>query len=141
MQELGLRARREPRRFARPKINRGESAQRLAADGACAARDDVDAFAARGVARAGVELDQACFAAPLGEDAEQLLGDAGRAFDRHPPIVRRVHEDRLRIARLRVVHWPAVLVFPDGLVAVEIALALGVGAPAEDAVLELALVS
>src|SRR5215472_15097113 len=141
MQELDLRARREPRRFARPEINRGERAQRLIADGAGAARDHVDAFAARGIARAGVKLDQACFAAPLGEDAEQLLGDAGRAFDRHPLVVGRVHEDRLRIARLGIDHGPAVYVFPDRLVAVEIALAFDVGAPAEHTVLELAVVS
>src|SRR5262249_10565926 len=106
---------------------------------ACAARDHVDAFAARGVARAGVELEQARFAAPLGEDAEQLLGDAGRSFDWHPLIIRRVHEDRLRIARLGIDHGPAGDVFPDRLGAVEIALALEVSAPAEDAVLELAL--
>src|SRR5262249_44707260 len=72
MQKLGLLARRDRRRFARPEIKRGERAQRLAADAACAARDHVDALAARGVARPGVELEQACFAAPLGEDAERL---------------------------------------------------------------------
>src|SRR5215472_13480801 len=141
MQELGLLARRDRRAFARPEIERGERAQRLTADAARTARDHVDRFAARDIARAGVELEQARFAAPLGEDAEQLLGDAGHAFDRHPLIIRRVHEDRLRIARLGIDHWPAVHVFPDRLVAVEIALALDVGAPAEDAVLDLALVS
>src|SRR5262249_24794618 len=141
MQQLDLLARGDRRRLARPEIKRGESAQRLAADGTRAARDQVDAFAARDIARAGVELDQACFAAPLGEDAEQLLGDAGRACDRHPRVVPRVHEDRLRIARLGIVHGPAVHVFPNRLVAIDIALALHVGAPAEDAVLELAFFS
>src|SRR5215467_8279028 len=141
MQQLGLLARGDGRRFARPEIKRGERAQPLAADGACAARDHVDAFAARDIARAGVELDQACFAAPLGEYAEELLGDAGRAFDRHPLVVRRIHEDRLRIARLGIDHGPLIHVFPDRLVAVEIALALDVNAPTEDAVLELALFS
>src|SRR6516225_11737699 len=113
----------------------------LAADGARAARDHVDALAARDIARAGVELDQTCLAAPLGEYAEQLLGDAGCAFDRHPLVVRRIHEDRLRIARLGIDHGPLIHMFPDRLVAVEIALALDIGAAAKDAVLELALFS
>src|SRR5215831_2085348 len=139
MQQLGLLARRDRRAFARLEIERGERAQRLTADAAGAARDYVDPFAARDIARAGIELDQACFAAPLGEDAEQLLGDTGRAFDRHPVIVHRVHEDRLRITRLGIDHGPPIHVFPDRLVAVEIALALDVGASAEHAVLELAL--
>src|SRR5262249_58094850 len=114
--------------FARLEIERGERAQRLAADAACAARDHVDRFAARDIARAGVELEQARFAAPLREDAEQLLGDARCAFDRHPVIVRRIHEDRLRMTRLGIDHGPSVHAFPDRLVAVEIALALDVGA-------------
>src|SRR5215472_8877635 len=139
MQELGLLARRDRRAFARPEIERGERAQRLTADAARTARDHVDRFAARDIARAGVELEQACFAAPLVEDAYHLLRDARRAFDRHPVIVRRVHEDRLRITRLGIDHGPSVHAFPDRLVAVEIALALDVGASAEHAVLELAL--
>src|SRR5215472_9262214 len=139
MQELGLLARRDRRGFSRSEIKRGERAQRLTADAARAARDHVDPFAARDIARAGVELEQACFAAPLVEDAYHLLRDARRAFDRHPVIVHRVHEDRLRITRLGIDHGPPVHVFPDRLVAVEIALALDVGASAEHAVLELAL--
>src|SRR5207245_207681 len=63
------------------------------------------------------------------------------AFDRHPLVVRRIHEDRLRIARLGIDHGPLIHVFPDRLVAVEIALALDTGAAAKDAVLELALLS
>src|SRR5262249_19576391 len=141
MQKLGLLTRGDRRRFARPEIKRGERAQRLAADRAGAANDDVDAFAVRDIAHTGVELDQACFAAPLGEDAEQLLADAGGAFDRHPLVVRRVHEDRLGIARLGIDHGPPVHVLPDRLVAVEITLALDVRAAAKDAVLELALFS
>src|SRR5262249_13681174 len=141
MQQLGLLARGDGRRFARPEIKRGERTQPLAADGARAARDHVDALAARDIARAGVELDQTCLAAPLGEYAEQLLGDAGCAFDRHPLVVRRIHEDRLRIARLGIDHGPLIHMFPHRLVAVEIALALDVNAPTEDAVLELALLS
>src|SRR5215831_15270238 len=141
MQQLGLLARDDRRRFARSEIERGERTQRLTTDATRAARDHVDAFAAGDIARAGVEPEQSCFAAPLGEYAEQLLRDAGRAFDRHPLVVRRVHEDRLRIARLGIVHGPAVRVFPNRLVAIDIALALDVGAPAEGAVLELALFS
>src|SRR5262245_16053801 len=62
MQELGLLARGDRRAFARPEIERGERAQRLTADAARAARDHVDPFAARDIAGAGVELEQACFA-------------------------------------------------------------------------------
>src|SRR5205823_15061037 len=100
---------------------------------------DVDALAAGGEARAGVEAEQARLAAPLGEHAEQLLRDAALALDRHPFVVVGVHEDRLRIARLGIDHRPAVGALPDRLVAVHVALALDVGAPTENSIFELAL--
>src|SRR5712691_1660472 len=138
MQELGLLARREGRALAGGEMDRSERPQRLVAGRARAAGDDIDAPAPPRVARAGGETEQARFAAPLREHAEQLLRDAGRALDRHPLVIRGVDEDRLRIARLRIDHRPSVHVLPDRLVGVEVALALDVGLAAEDAVLELA---
>src|SRR5262245_46522829 len=138
MQELGLLARHESRALAGGEMDRGERADGRALDRAGAARHDVDALAAGGEARTGVDPDEPGFAAPLGEHAEQLLRHARRAFDRYPVIGRWIHEDRLGIARLRIGHGPRVHVLPDRLVAVEVALALDVGAAAEHAVLELA---
>src|SRR6478735_2670616 len=89
--------------------------------------------------RAGIEPDKAGFTAPFREHAERLLAHAGRTFDRHPVVVRGLHEDRLRVARLGIGHGPTVGVLPDRLVAVDVALAFDVCAAAEHAVLEFAL--
>src|SRR5262245_50146554 len=139
MQELGLAARGERHRLAGGEMDGGERAQRLIAGRAFAADDDIDAFAAGGEARARLDPVEAGFAAPLGEHAEQLLRYAGGAGHRHPLVACRVHEDRLRVARLRIDHRPLVHVLPDRLVAVQVALAFHVGAPPKYAVLELAL--
>src|SRR5215207_938741 len=97
--------------------------ERLAFAFAAAGEHQIDAAATDFVARARLQLQEPGLSTALRPYAEQLFGNAFRAFDRRPLIARRIHHDWRVIAAFWINHVAPMPVLPDRLIRVHITLA------------------